>query len=352
MNNSQKSVCVLRLTALGDCINAFGLINAMHKADPALELTWVIDKRFAPLFIKDGKTPLVNLETVDVKNQGLLKAAYNLWKSLKGKRFDSLFNMQTSIKASVLSLAVRARIKLGYDDERRREGQGLFINKKIAVPKTPHVLSGFMAFANSFGFEDIEPNWDFQLSDEELTKADELLKEVSDSKVFTISPASAKAEKNWTAQGYAKIADYAVSKGFKVVLVGSPSPKEQELCKQIEALSEHRLTNLCGRTSLRVLCAVLSKSNLVLSPDSANMHLASALNIPVIGLFAIHSPQRVGAYNFKDLYVSVYDEAAKDELNGRSCSWRYRVKDKNAMQRISIEDVKKTFDKALKAYID
>ena len=43
-----KSLCVLRLSALGDCINAFGVIGALNKQYPDLKLSWVIDKRFAP----------------------------------------------------------------------------------------------------------------------------------------------------------------------------------------------------------------------------------------------------------------------------------------------------------------
>lgn len=195
MKTSQNSICVLRITALGDCINAFGLVNALKQKNPEADITWVIDKRFASLFVKDGDTPLVNLEPVDIKGKGLIKATLDLRKALSGKCFDSLYNMQTSIKASVLSLGIKAKKRLGYDDERRRECQGLFINKKINTPKTPHVLSGFIAFAHTDGYEDLKPSWDFQLSETEKNKADELLNDVSDSKVFTISPASAKAKK-------------------------------------------------------------------------------------------------------------------------------------------------------------
>lgn len=57
MKTSQNSICVLRITALGDCINAFGLVNALKQKNPEADITWVIDKRFASLFVKDGDTP-------------------------------------------------------------------------------------------------------------------------------------------------------------------------------------------------------------------------------------------------------------------------------------------------------
>ena len=82
------------------------------------------------------------------------------------------------------------------------------------------------------------------------------------------------------------------------------------------------------------------------------MHLASAQNIPVIGLFAIHNPNRVGAYNFRDIEVSVYEQEAAKELKEDNVSWRYRVKNENAMKNISISDVKKAFDLAVSKYIE
>ena len=207
-----------------------------------------------------------------------------------------------------------------------------------------------MSFAKSIGLDEIKPVWDFCLTKNELTKAEELLN--TDKKVFCISPASAKSIKNWTVDGYSAIAQYAHEKGFDVVLLGSNAEKEKKLCSDIESKLSFKCNNLCGKTSLRELCAVVSKSSLVLSPDSACMHLASAQNIPVIGLFAIHNPNRVGAYNFRDIEVSVYEQEAAKELKEDNVSWRYRVKNENAMKNISISDVKKAFDLAVSKYIE
>ena len=51
MINPIKSVCVLRLSALGDCINAFGLANALHETYKDLDVHFVIDKRFGSLTV-------------------------------------------------------------------------------------------------------------------------------------------------------------------------------------------------------------------------------------------------------------------------------------------------------------
>lgn len=61
MKNDSKSICILRLSALGDCINAFGLVNALHKSNKDIEVNFVIDKRFSSLFIKEDGTSIVPL---------------------------------------------------------------------------------------------------------------------------------------------------------------------------------------------------------------------------------------------------------------------------------------------------
>lgn len=346
-NSDNKSVCILRLTALGDCINAFGIINAIHEDYPEVKLKWIIDSRFSSLFVSDGE-PIVPLAPVEIKKQGLLKSVISLRKEMKGDSYDALLNMQTSIKASVLSTAVKARNKYGYDAERSREGQSLFINHRINKPESPHVLSGFISFARTAGFEGIQPKWNYHLTQDEIDTAKKLIPQHK--KILVIAPASAKTEKNWTADGYTQIGQYAVEKGFHVVIVGGKGSIETELCSSIADKLRDNCTNLCGKTSLRILAAVISIASVVISPDSASMHLASSLNIPVIGLFAIHNPDRVGAWNFRKYEVSVYAQMAKAELGDKEAGWRYRVKNRDAMKSIDIRKVIESFDRICSDY--
>ena len=67
----------------------------------------------------------------------------------------------------------------------------------------------------------------------------------------------------------------------------------------------------------------------------------------MVGLFAIHNEKRVGPYNFMPYTVSVYKIMASAELNNKEPSWRYRVKNKNAMQAIRVFDVIDMLNKAV-----
>ncbi|MDY6323294.1 MAG: glycosyltransferase family 9 protein [Succinivibrio sp.] len=346
MTSKPNSVCALRLSALGDCVNVFGMLGAISREDPRAQLLWILDRRFAPLFRDSEGTDIIPMLPVDFSG-GVFKAFWHIKNQLKGRRFDCLLDLQTSIKASACALAVPAKVKFGYDRERGREGQFLFINRKVPSPANPHVVAGYMAFARAAGYGDLQPKWDFRLSDEELAP---YLKLSEQDPVFTICPASAKTQKNWNADGYARMADYAVKNGYRVVLAGSPNETEMTLCAQIASRAGCKCLNLCGQTNLRQLCALLCASSLALCPDSACMHICSAVNTPVIGLFAVHDPRRVGSWKFPDLWVSVYKDLAREECGQGHIPWRYRVRNEHAMDRISTEMVKDAFDYALDHY--
>ena len=344
-----KSVCVLRLSALGDCINAFGMILGIKKAYPKTKISWIIDERFAPLFIDHDREELVPLYTVNFKKDGF-KAIKRLKRELDGKSFDCLLDIQTSIKASLTSLVVNANVKMGYDKKRAREGQSFFVDVKVPSPSDPHVLAGFMAFAHEAGFVKAKPYWDFNLQDTELEAA---ISCFESNKIFLISPCASKPQKNWTIEGYIGMARYALEHGFSVGLVGSNSPKELKICNAIETAlaNPNKVINFCGKTTLRQLLSLVAISSLVLAPDSGTLHLANALNVPVIGLYAIHSEKRVGPTRFMDLCVSVHDTIAKEELGDKKIPWRYRVRNEHAMERITLEMVKKAFDTALNNHV-
>ena len=204
--------------------------------------------------------------------------------------------------------AIKAQDKYGYDSERSREGQRFFINHQVPSPENKHVLSGFLAFAQSCNLPVDKPYWDFKLAPELIEKMQTI---IGSDKFMALSPCSAVQSKNWNMQGNIAMANYAYEQGFKVVLIGGPSQIEK--CKLVISLLSNALIALIFVAKLiyAELAALLSLSSLVLSPSSGSMHLASALNTPVIGLFARHDDKRVGPWNFMDLNVSVYEQLAK-----------------------------------------
>ncbi len=338
-----QSLCLLRLSAIGDVCHAVAMVERIQRTRPDIAITWIIGKIEYQL-VKD--MPGIRFVVFD-KKQG--KAAYKqLRQDLNGQRFDALFVMQVALRANLAARNIKARLRIGFDWQRSKELHWLFANKRIAPQKHAHVLDGFMAFADAIGIPAVDDiRWHIPVAEADQTWATQQAEIFG--KFAVISPAASKAERNWSAERYAKIADYLTDKGLKVVLCGGPAKMDQELGDQIQRHSKHTLTNLIGSTSLKSLYALLGKAALVIAPDTGPAHMATAAGTKVIGLYAHSNPRRTGPYLHQELTASVYDEVVAEQ-KGKSWQqlpWGTRVKGSQLMDRISVEQVVTLVDKAL-----
>lgn len=344
-----RSLCILRLSAIGDVCNAIAAVQAIQNHWPETQITWIAGKAEAALLTP--LLPQIKIIAFD-KSQGL-KGMHSVWRALDGQKFDALLHMQTAIRASLLSLGIKAQYRLGFDKMRVSDLQQFFTNIKVASPSSPHVLDGMMAFAFALGVPSTTPTWTLHIDE----KAQQWAKtQGSDKPLLILAPAASKAFKNWTSKGYAGVITHAQQQGFDVILVGGPSPLEISLGQDIEHhlansdTNSQTVCNLIGKTSLLQLIALEQRADLVLAPDSGPAHLANAVNTPVIGLYAHHNPDRTGPYQFKHYVVSAYEDALMAETGKTpsQVSWRTRVKDDSAMQRITLEQVIARFDDVIK----
>ena len=341
--SAPQSLCILRLSAIGDVCNTVAAVQAIQRTWPQTQITWITGKLEAQL-IHD--LPGIEVIVFD-KKQGW-QGYRQLWSQLKGRQFDALLHMQYALRASVATLGIKARYKLGFDALRSQDFQTWFTNVKVPSPATPHVLDGLLAFGHTLGVTDMNPTWRIPYSPQDGEWADAQLDNTKRNLVMV--PGASKAYKNWTATGYAQIVDYAVEHGFNVIIAGSPSPVETKLCNAVLADIHHPVTNVVGKSSIKQMLALLDKADLVIAPDTGPTHMANAMGTPVIGLYAHHNPERTGPYCFGDYVVSAYREAIALEHPNKSIDeldWRTRVKDERAMERISVEQVKAMFDKVM-----
>ena len=335
-----RSLCVLRLSAIGDVCNAVAAVQAIQRQWPETQITWITGKLEAEL-IKD----LANVRVLIFEKKQGWRAYQQLWSQLKGQEFDALLHMQYAFRASIATLGIKARYKLGFDAQRSQDFQHLFTNIKVPSPVSPHVLDGFMAFVECLGVKLASPQWQLSYSDADCHWAKQQLSLTQ--RNLVIVPAASKAYKNWTAQGYAEVITYAQQCGWHVILAGSPAKIERDLSQAIEQHLSHRVLNIVGKSQLKQMLALLDLADLVIAPDTGPAHMANAMNTPVIGLYAHHNPQRTGPYLYQHYVVSAYEEAllAETGKTKEQISWRTRVKDPQAMQRIKTSQVIAMFDR-------
>lgn len=101
-----------------------------------------------------------NIEVIIFDKKQGWRGYVSVWKQLKGKRFDALLHMQYAIRASIVTLGIKAKHKLGFDKIRSQDGQHWFTNTKVPSPEKTHVLDGLIAFNEVLGIPDCSPKWD------------------------------------------------------------------------------------------------------------------------------------------------------------------------------------------------
>ncbi len=339
LKGQPASICILRLSALGDVTHVLPLINRLSKVWPDTKVTWIIGA-FEHKLVCD----LPNVEFITLNKKSGWRGLTKLREQLRGRQFDALLHIQVSLRANLISTLVRAPLRIGYDAARSRDLHALFINRRIPARSGEHVLEAFQSFADCLGAAPAELDWSVPIPDDDLGWAREQLGEHPS---FLISPCSSHPLRNWHAEGYAQVADYVSRQyGMQVVLCGGPSELERTTGDAIVDKMTTVPVDLIGRDTIKRMLALLSQSAALLSPDSGPAHMATCTSTPVIGLHAASNPWRSGPYLSRQWCVDAYNEASLKYLNrpAEKINWGTKIEKPGVMDLISTEAVIERID--------
>jgi heptosyltransferase I len=332
-----RSVCILRLSAIGDVCHVLPVVRTLQRAWPDTSFTWVIGKVEARLL---GHIP--DIEFIAIDKKSTLGGIRTLRAAMRGRHFDVLMHMQLALRASLLSMVIPAKVKLGFDKRRARELQWLFTTDRIRPAQNQHVLDSMFGFAEKFDVYEKVLRWDIPIPDAARDYARRLIPD--EVKALVISPCSSHRARNWRAEYYAEIADYAAATlGLKVILCGGRSSEEKRMGESILARMREPCENAIGKDTLVELLATLERATMLLSPDSGPAHMATAVGTPVIGLYAATNPTRSGPYLSRQWCIDKYDVAARRLLGKPAAElpWTTKIERPGVMDLITPDEVTK-----------
>ena len=328
------SLCLLRLSALGDVTHVVPLVRTLQRHWPHLHLHWVIDKGgFRLLEGLEG----VTFHTYDKKTG--LAGMRALRGELPGGRFDALLQMQVALRANLLSAFIPARRRIGYDRSRSKDLHGLVINERIPDRPGIHVLDAMGSFCEPLGLTQTEVVWNLPVPADAYAWAAAQWP-ADDKRTLVISPCSSHVRRNWFADRYAAVADHAAAQGWRVVLCGGRSELERQTADAIIAAMRAPALDLVGKDTLKQLPALLARADLVMTPDSGPMHIANAMGTAVLGLHAASNPRRSGPYSSVRYCVDRYDDAAR-RYKGRPAAelkWGAKIEHDGVMALVTVDD--------------
>ena len=162
-----------------------------------------------------------------------------------------------------------------------------------------------MGFVRACGIEPAAPHWDLTLPADALDYARGIV--ADERPTLLISPCSSHAARNWRAERYAAVADYAAAHAPHARGAGRRPQQRRSATMgaagSCAAAHVAPLLNQIGKDTLPQLLGLLSRSTVLLSPDSGPAHMATMVGLPVIGLYAATSTARAGPYYSRDWCV-------------------------------------------------
>ncbi len=329
-----KTICLVRLSALGDVLMIVPLVRTLQAQFPTATLTWIISR---PAY--DLVEGIEGIEFIVIDKPSTVADYWRFKKQMRHRKFDVLLATQASFRANLLYACIPAKRKIGYDRVRAKDGHAWFINEQICAGQD-HTLDGFLRFADVLGIKTKQISWNLPIQDTDYEWANMHLPPNNGQPLLLVNPAASKPERSWLIERYIAVIQHAQTVwGAQVVLTGGPGAYDQELGKAIAA--EVSVTNLIGKTKPKQLLAVISLADALLCPDTGPSHMAAAVATPVIALHAVTSANVSGPYTYRHYSIDYYPQAVTSILKktAESNVWGTHAHGEETMKLVPVADV-------------
>jgi heptosyltransferase I len=339
-----REIALVRLSALGDVIPALPVANALKRAFPEARLTWLIQ----PLPYR----LIYNHPAVDNFLMFHRWRGASAWRSilgaareLKGRRFDLVLDLQTAFKAGLVTGLLNSPVKVGVDLGRARELNWLFTTHRLPPRPLAHFQDEYLEFVEFLGIDPHPVEWGIRFTEEEEAERRSFFERLG-GPACAVVVGTSRAEKNWAPERYARLLEALEGEfGFRCFLLGGPSAVERRIADRILAETRAKVVDALGDDVRRLAC-LLGGSDLVVSPDTGPLHIARALDVPVVGLYGYTNPLRWGPYRkYQELVVDGY---ARYPGEPYVCSREHR---RGGMERVTVAGVVEKVALAVERYV-
>jgi len=268
-------ILIIKPSSLGDVVNTLPTVNLIRRKHPEAHISWLINDSIASLL---RHSPIIDeLIVFERRRFGSLAQLSQFGKflrTLRARRFDVAIDLQGLLRSGIMTWATRARRRIGLSDA--REGAGCFYNEIVHVPRA-HAVDRYLLAARQLGCDTAPIEYRLGVSDC-----------VAREGLIALSPSARWTTKLWGADKFAELIRCLPAE--RVVLTGSAAEREW-----IDPIAQG-CRNLAGQTDLFELAELYGRCCVVITNDSGPMHLAVAVDTPVVAIFGPTDPALNGPY--------------------------------------------------------
>ncbi len=287
---SRLRILVIKLSALGDVILSVPSLRALRQRYPQAHLAVLVGRRARKVV---RNCPYVDDAIVCEALTGETRPAFTLRMArLLGREdFDMVVDLQNNRFSHLLGFLSGARIRAGHANGK----WSFFLNRRTKSPGPLPPLEHQFRVLSLAGVEALDKRLELWTD----TREDEAVRELLESQWLSpsqalvgINPGSSPRwpTKQWPVENFARLCDELAKRNIRVVITGSPD--DAPLAEELLRLTRNKPVNAVGRTSITELVALVRRCHVFVSSDSAPMHIASSVDVPLVAIFGPTDPKR------------------------------------------------------------
>jgi len=352
-------ILIIKFRNIGDVVLSTPLLSNLRYYYPNAVIDFALNKGCEDM-VSDN-LDVDNIITYDrhrIKKLNFLsqlKAEYAFTRQIRKNHYDMVINLTEGDRGAQLALFSGALCKLGFPVKK-----GIFAKLKIFNQLgndklLQHTVEKDLQFITLLGKNVIEKSVKICWSDVVEEEVDKILEENRIGEFIHIHPVSRWMFKCWEDDRMAKIIDHLQQeRGLRVIITGAPIRKELDRIDKILTLCKTKPLNLSGQLSLKHLACLSSKAKLFFGVDTAPMHMAAAVDTPVVSLFGASYPALWGPWNNKTGQLFKNKDGVQENglhfmianLN-HDIFYDGQIKKSRGMALIDYNQTKKVIDRAL-----
>ncbi|OGS20299.1 MAG: lipopolysaccharide heptosyltransferase II [Elusimicrobia bacterium RIFOXYA2_FULL_40_6] len=342
-----NKILIIKPSGIGDIVHSLPVVYGLKKLYPEAKIDWLVFSKFAKIL---NNIPQID-ELIQWDRQGGFKEYREVIKLIRAEKYDLLIDLQGLMRTAIISYFSGAKIKVAVSLLREfawllEKPVEKFDPLQNAVDRNYGVVK---SLSTAQGKEIPSPAeflpW-IHFIEKETKAAEEFLsissadRQTTPGKPFVgFVTTSRGLHKVWPGKNFTNLIKLALTKyDFIPVFLGMKG--EEDYIQKITAGLNCEYVNLTGKTDLRAASAVIARCKLVIGNDTALIHIAAALGVPVIGLYGATDPAQVGPYGEKNTVI----------LNKLSC-WPCGIKSNCRVNRCMMGIYPEDVFTAMKKYL-
>ncbi|MFA7230394.1 MAG: lipopolysaccharide heptosyltransferase II [Victivallaceae bacterium] len=303
-NKTAKKILIVKPSSLGDIFHVFPAVSLLMEHFPNAEFDWLVHPAFADILqyspAKIRKTivfPRRQLAAVHTFIPSFLK----LTKELRQENYDLIIDFQGLFRSAFFAFIAKGSQVSGFSEPKESIAK-YFYGQRITIPENcVHAVERNLALVRALTGTDQPPATAPLTIVEGFAKsAAKRLKDcgiTSENKIIGVIPGARWKSKCWQPDFFTGIINgfRLLNPQYKFIILGSP--EDTAAAKNIvDNTNTDNVISLAGKTSIGELVEAIRRCDFVISNDSGPIHIASALNKTVFGLFGPTDPEKTGPY--------------------------------------------------------